>query len=111
MPLGDPISKRQYGKVTMAPNHHPYTEDFPIHQRGWTFQEYLLAPRLLIFGYLEPFYLCKNDGGLRLERTCISYDWDSVQPRRFKSNVYHAGAIRDLNNSTADTLFFGLIHQ
>ncbi|GAW16743.1 hypothetical protein ANO14919_061800 [Xylariales sp. No.14919] len=41
--------------------------DEPIHKRGWTMQEHLLAPRLLIFGSLYMEFRClsghEHDGG------------------------------------------------
>ncbi|KAF2996333.1 hypothetical protein E8E14_003560 [Neopestalotiopsis sp. 37M] len=61
------FSRSKIGSVLLMVD--PYTNE-PIHTRGWTMQEHLLAPRLLSFGSLCMEYRClsgrQRDGGTPL---------------------------------------------
>ncbi len=57
--MGSVLLMRDFSEV--------FQDSVPIHKRGWTLQEHLLAPRLLVFGLLRTQYICtagiQYDGG------------------------------------------------
>lgn len=67
--------------------------DEPIHKRGWTMQEHLLAPRLLMFGSLCMEFRClsgnERDGGTALPFN-IQQDGIPVMEGRVASVLYSA---------------------
>lgn len=80
-------SGSEQGTLTISPQHAQNTKDFPINKRGWTYQEALLSPRLLVFGDLEPFLRCKTKEATLPAPTCISYDARAIQPPRFANEM------------------------
>ncbi|KAK5627655.1 hypothetical protein RRF57_003370 [Xylaria bambusicola] len=58
------VSRKKKGSVLLVTDPD---RDEPIHKRGWTMQEHLLAPRLLMFGSLCMEFRClsgnERDGG------------------------------------------------
>jgi len=51
----------------------------PLSKRGWTFQEFLLAKRILFYGQYEVLFHCRNLGFTRLFPSYIRYP-DDEQP-------------------------------
>lgn len=47
--------------VSLAPNEYGVRPEEPLYTRGWALQEYLLSPRLLIFGTQEIVWHCNED--------------------------------------------------
>ncbi|KAM5347695.1 hypothetical protein ACJ41O_007519 [Fusarium nematophilum] len=72
MLLDEPAGK-QRGTVTLVPYHRQPTEEFSINSRGWTFQEALIPPRLLVFGDLEPFLRCRVSHATPMAPSYITY--------------------------------------
>ncbi|CAM1511259.1 Fc.00g087720.m01.CDS01 [Cosmosporella sp. VM-42] len=50
------------------------TQHEPLSTRGWTLQEALLAPRLLMYGHFEVRFHCRTGASKRISRTLYSYD-------------------------------------
>ncbi|CAM1503118.1 Fc.00g078940.m01.CDS01 [Cosmosporella sp. VM-42] len=98
-------SRSEQGKVSIVPRHTQKTQDFPINKRGWTYQEALVSPRLLVFGDLEPFLRCQTKEATMRRHTCVTYDADMIKPQRFMNKIksgpgynviYEDGAVIDL---------------
>lgn len=57
--------------ITLIPEHTQDTRKYPINKRGWTFQEALIPPRLLVLGGIEPFLRCRIDDKATSYPTCV----------------------------------------
>ncbi|KAJ4287046.1 hypothetical protein N0V88_007811 [Collariella sp. IMI 366227] len=68
------------GTLNITPAHTQSTKSFPINARGWTYQEALLPPRLLVFGDLEPFLRCQTKEATTAAMTCIRYPAGMLEP-------------------------------
>lgn len=54
----------------------------PLSKRGWTFQEFLLAKRILFYGPYEVLFYCRNLGFTRLFPSYIKYRDDQQHSAR-----------------------------
>lgn len=50
------------GTIGLYQHSDPALRD-PIHGRAWTMQEHLLSPRLLVYGTLQLFWICRSKIG------------------------------------------------
>jgi hypothetical protein len=57
-------------------NNHLFWNDDPLSKRGWAYQEFLLAKRVLFYGPYEVLFHCRNLGFTRLSASYIIYDND-----------------------------------
>ncbi|KAI1773591.1 HET-domain-containing protein [Hypoxylon cercidicola] len=95
-------------RISLVPRHIHDTENFPLNKRGWTYQEALLSPRLLVFGDLEPFIRCRTANVMRQSANCIQYTSATVHPRRIIRNAVRDGIGGDVEsaNDRSDELEF-----
>ena len=75
--------------------------DWPLYSRGWAYQEYLLSPRLLVFGFGEVWWQCQSQA---LEPLFSSPFHDRVYmetilPPRLPSELFNS----DFNNNGKPT--------
>lgn len=89
------------GTLTISPQHIQNTKDFPINKRGWTYQEALLSPRLLVFGDLEPFLRCRTKEATLPAPSCIAYDARKIEPPRFANEMQSGGGYSVLDEDGA----------
>ncbi|KAI0165153.1 HET-domain-containing protein [Hypoxylon sp. FL1284] len=94
--------------ISLVPPHIQDTENFPLNKRGWTYQEALLSPRLLVFGDLEPFIRCRTANAMSQSPSCIRYMSATIHPRRIISNKVRYGRDGDVEsaNDRSDELEF-----
>ncbi|KAH7068095.1 heterokaryon incompatibility protein-domain-containing protein [Paraphoma chrysanthemicola] len=71
--------ERSLGFTAMHVHH---MDNFPISQRGWTFQESYIPPRLMVFGDHEPFLRCRTSDATAIAQTAIQYSLSHILPRR-----------------------------
>lgn len=88
-------NNRRHGTLTLVPPHSQQTGHFPINKRGWTFQEALIPPRLLVFGDLEPFLRCRSRDASPISRSFVKYPPTRIQPRRVVHDSVNSGYDRD----------------
>ena len=77
----------EQGLISIVPMHMQKTGDFPINKRGWTYQEALVSPRLLVFGDLEPFLRCQTKEATMKTKTCVAYSAIMIKPQRFMNKI------------------------
>lgn len=87
---------KRSGKLSFVPVHAHHTEKFPINKRGWTFQEALISPRLLVFGDLEPFLRCRGGDAISVSKSHIRYDISRIQPRRIMNRDLQSEGLRQI---------------
>ena len=79
--LRQPKDKSPCG-LTFVPMHSQHLDKLPINERGWTFQESYIPPRLLVFGDHEPFLRCRTKDASSMAQTAIIYSHSRIEPRR-----------------------------
>ncbi|KAI1475880.1 HET-domain-containing protein [Daldinia eschscholtzii] len=102
--------------ITISPVYAHKTDVFPLNKRGWTFQEALLPPRLLVFGDLEPFLRCRTKNVMKKSWSAIDYELSTVYPRRIidsvaRSQAEESGLIVDTKGSNLDSIWRELVEQ
>ncbi|KAI1464879.1 HET-domain-containing protein [Daldinia caldariorum] len=102
--------------ITISPVHAHKTDVFPLNKRGWTFQEALLPPRLLVFGDLEPFVRCRTRNVMKRSWSAIDYELSTVYPRRIidsvaRNQAEENGLIVDTKGSDLDSIWREIVEQ
>ncbi|KAI8959160.1 HET-domain-containing protein [Daldinia sp. FL1419] len=102
--------------ITISPVHAHKTDIFPLNRRGWTFQEALLPPRLLVFGDLEPFIRCRSKNVMKRSWSAIDYELSAVYPRRIIDSVASSqaqknGMIVDTKGGDLNSIWREIVEQ
>ncbi|EPE04832.1 HET domain-containing protein [Ophiostoma piceae UAMH 11346] len=70
------------GALSLVPVQYHMSDRFAINKRGWTLQEAIIPPRLLVFGDLEPFLRCRTKDFVHARQSPVRF-YSSIQPQRF----------------------------
>ncbi|KAI1801261.1 HET-domain-containing protein [Daldinia bambusicola] len=102
--------------ITISPVHAHKTDVFPLNKRGWTFQEALLPPRLLVFGDLEPFVRCRTRNVMKRSWSAIDYELSTVYPRRIidsvaRNQAEENGLLVDTKGGDLDSIWREIVEQ
>ncbi|KAI0122438.1 HET-domain-containing protein [Daldinia grandis] len=120
VPFTDPSKEacdlKSLNSFTVSPVHAHKTDVFPLNKRGWTFQEALLPPRLLVFGDLEPFIRCRTKNVMKKSWSSIDYELSAVYPRRIidsiaSSQAHEDGLFVDTKGGDLDNIWREIVEQ
>ncbi|KAI1381168.1 heterokaryon incompatibility protein-domain-containing protein [Hypoxylon crocopeplum] len=101
------------GTLTVVPIHaQDVGMDFPINRRGWTLQEALIPPRLLVFGDMEPFLRCRSWNAIGVSETYIRYDISHIYPPRLMDTLVETrGRILDYIQDRPAHIWPPIVHE
>lgn len=96
------------GSISLAAPILAYKPQQPLDSRGWTLQEFLLSPRVLMYGASELTWHCQSENFQTIEKNHIIYH---ERVKRLPHQIFNHGNSRGRNRNKQVELWASIVEE